>query len=1551
MTGLKAAADRHPSTALNRLKRTLLALPDTGPKGFEGLIGALLGAVSHASFRLAASGSQDGQDGRGDGPAGAISFEAKLYGSKLTKAVINNKATEILASPAPPDVWVLAATVGVTTQIIGTLSAAFTRTETSLVVLDWPDNDPLPPLALLCAIAREPLVNFLRLQLKKSSNIDQIKKDLAGLADVPGFAERAAEMRAMLSSPMLGAPLALDANRAMFRTVFSHVDRARHRFGQPLAPAASFALSPVDRPGRATLDEIFRTPPETELVVIIGDQGCGKSWSVAQAWLAQADPPLMIFLTASEAVAAQPSAPQSLIARCLVEQSGGVVTDEALRRWERRLSQWACHHATSPRLVVVIDGLNERARTDWAPWLSRLTLYLASISGRVIATSRARYFQRIEDRLSVPYRKIPIGDFSDGELDEVLARHNICATQIASRVRPSLRNPRILGIALDLLSDEQIRTAEELSIERLLFEHLRRNQSEQDTGHAPFKYTRLLGEHARLIRERIESQVAQDRLIFDSYDHKDAPHYDLPRDLLPVVEERFFEALSDDQSLYRLTDDGLVFALGIATIRELQAAERNGRPVAERLADIIEPVAALDKVTDVLFAAALLASVDRQISDSIGGALVSCHATQQNADEETYPAYCGIVRNRPGAALDALFSLDTTTRHAQHKDWLIMALRQARDDKYAWPEIAGRADQWLRLYSLNPAHGPLPGDDDAAKRAKALEDTQKKIATRLVDLSPCERALVDEKLVRDDNINSVSLSEDAFLIIAGRPLAPFAEALMCWAFARALNSCHRVPWDDYRFVVQHNWIDWFKTRDALLAAGACFARDGASRTARWALVTILRATGHAEDGDRAEALAETLIEDWQRFKGWRRIEDYCATDPCDPGSDFPENIEETAQRYAALSPTELMVNRGYTEKEHFLQDAAPGLARFSPECAVKLTRAISAELIKRPSEVVILATNWLSSTAVLLDPTTINASLKRAAELSHPMGPISGKANNDWVVSQYLLLATLPHLDGDAQTAVIRGLPEHGPPLLQLRHVFRPASPTMQEALIDHAVQSQEEHRLLTTLAFVHWSGSHLSSSVLDQIRHLTTHFKPSVRGLAMQISAKWPDRAHLANFVASGWTATKLDPREDFLERWHGSSMILAAAELGLLSPPEAIARIIPGRYDDAVRRLGKQYVGKSLATLLSNAVACALEVTLPFNPPRVSHNNEGHTDDAPLFSLEDDNEILSVEERFKRLNESGEEFLARQQRGWDRFRAFQSAITAASAELILSDIGSSALAAVAECAPSAVNAIAQQILNLKPTEFPRIVNLSLRFARILSSSDPETAVALFRASEGHEGFIRITRTSGKIPLRTWEAWHSAPSETMQRYWKERLNEAATDHDLACEVLAASYAGKQAFLEVEAERAMATEHPVAMARALMILGYCDESTVAASIIPRFAGRAGLVGKAAKAAQYAYERNVWSRVWFDRLAMSDDPVNFWRYATLLAKIVDARVGLWSSRPAAEGLLGRFAWSLDKPMRSRIEDWKKKRSDKLFGADRPNGIYLTRHPDVRFETLN
>src|SRR3546814_18520407 len=82
-------------------------------------------------------------------------------------------------------------------------------------------------------------------------------------------------------------------------------------------------------------------------------------------------------------------------------------------------------------------------------------------------------------------------------------------------------------------------------------------------------------------------------------------------------------------------------------------------------------------------------------------------------------------------------------------------------------------------------------------------------------------------------------------------------------------------------------------------------------------------------------------------------------------------------------------------------------------------------------------------------------------------------------------------------------------------------------------------------------------------------------------------------------------------------------------------------------------------------------------------------------------------------------------------------------------------------------------------------------------------------------------------IPLMTWDAWHSARSKAMEAYWRERLEAAASDHDLATEVLAACLAGHQAFLESEAEAGIASRHPVRASRAPRNLGFCTQTPLA----------------------------------------------------------------------------------------------------------------------------
>ena len=195
-----------------------------------------------------------------------------------------------------------------------------------------------------------------------------------------------------------------------------------------------------------------------------------------------------------------------------------------------------------------------------------------------------------------------------------------------------------------------------------------------------------------------------------------------------------------------------------------------------------------------------------------------------------------------------------------------------------------------------------------------------------------------------------------------------------------------------------------------------------------------------------------------------------------------------------------------------------------------------------------------------------------------------------------------------------------------------------------------------------------------------------------------------------------------------------------------------------------------------------------------------------------------------------------------------------------------------------------------------------------------------------------------------TWDIWHSKDSAAMSDLRRDRLERCNSDGALASEVLAACHAGHQPWLEAYAVDAIETGHPVATARALTILGFADESAGAAATIARFSNHGGMVGRAAEAAQFAYERNLWSRTWYQLLAHTGVRVEFWRYGTLLGKIADARMLLWTGKAEEGGLLDRFGHSLNRPIERRIEAWRKKRDGKLFGQDQPRAVYLEPAPE-------
>ena len=152
---------------------------------------------------------------------------------------------------------------------------------------------------------------------------------------------------------------------------------------------------------------------------------------------------------------------------------------------------------------------------------------------------------------------------------------------------------------------------------------------------------------------------------------------------------------------------------------------------------------------------------------------------------------------------------------------------------------------------------------------------------------------------------------------------------------------------------------------------------------------------------------------------------------------------------------------------------------------------------------------------------------------------------------------------------------------------------------------------------------------------------------------------------------------------------------------------------------------------------------------------------------------------------------------------------------------------------------------------------------------------------------------------------------------------------------------GQEYILASYVDQLLATGEPAHVARALIIVGFSDESTFAAHALSQFKETKGFVGQAYRAASAAYDRNRWSRHWYALLQSATTPLDFWRYSVLLSKIVDGRFDLWGSAGPTEGLFDTFFPTIEGEIKQRIKKWEEKRKGKLFGNDVPHLVFLIR----------
>ena len=841
-------------------------------------------------------------------------------------------------------------------------------------------------------------------------------------------------------------------------------------------------------------------------------------------------------------------------------QAGSPVNELVVSGWRRKLTRWREDSRPDlppcPRLLVVIDGVNQRPQTDWARVVDAFGNALNRIGGRLIVTARTTYYETtLQPRLMTAVRELTVPDWTANERDEILAGSGIDhgvldrIQNINTSIERALRNPRLLGIAIRLLQGRIVEHIEELSVNRLLFEHLRTRVQESRLPEPAHACARRLRNHAQEVLSRLQKGLSDDITVFDV------------EDVQTVVDGRYFVPVDGDPTRYALQDDGLVLALGFVVLDRLRTASRNERDLAAELDAAIDPIAALDQTAAVLTAALTCACIDDTQPDEIAVALLRAFAELQNPSHEDLEAFKSFARTRSLAFLEAARHLCLTGWTQPNVDWIEAALVSSKTHAEAWRNIHIAVGTWLGCYSLSPEPGVRSRRElSEGEKTKRTE----KIRNSLVSLSSAEKRLLTDMGSTDGDIGA--LYRLGFILMAGGPLVPFAKGFVQWCLANMVNQNQGWLYEEFEYVIRLNRIDWAAARAALLNEGSIFREADVSRVGTWALIVLLRATGDPDDAREAEDLT-AKISDFEPMR-WRLVEEYCSSDPCDPSASKPTNVAATAHRYAGIDATSLYTRSFRGEDELFLEMARPGVVRFEGEVGLNKFRKFAEDVPKRRGLCLKRGVFFLRPHSALL---TRELALTLATECEERFGAASDFSESErWAMSQHQLLLAFPLLTAEEQVKAMLGTTAGEDVLRSLLSVMKPLDEAVFECHLEKACQEDDARRQYFLLTFAKGSGTRISRRSRKLVASLMTSESALVRMVVFERILHLRDEKLMKMVVDDGWRAENREGRNSY-ENAYGSAILVEAALLNWISVDEALERMSSGHYGWAARRLGR--------------------------------------------------------------------------------------------------------------------------------------------------------------------------------------------------------------------------------------------------------------------------------------------------------------------------------------------------------------------------------------------
>lgn len=1286
--------------------------------------------------------------------------------------------------------------------------------------------------------------------------------------------------------------------------------------------------------------------------VLLGEEGDGKSWALA-SWigsrlcLSESQIPV-VFISATKIGSSDLIAEMG---KALESSTSTVAQPDWCKRLQFILKETS---AAGPKIVLVLDGLNERPSFDWRSAFDQIRISPFADSVAVLGSCRTGYWRdHLEREYGAAVCLWQLPPFDEQELDEALIRHNLSRNAFSDRILQLVAKPRYFDMAVRL-KDRMAAAGDDVTVDRLIYEDWR-DKEERKRGfstqisHADF-HAIISGIAANYGTRIGTTDLARELALFG--------------DQASIRSELISSGILIPKSAgkFEVAPRPLVLGFGLLLANTIEESGKTEREeVDEIIARLLGPHSDSDRLVQICAMAMFHSLLTEDYPDAGRIALFRSWIAGRNLDKADFERIYAYFPLRPNIYFQIAEELWSSKRNNHEvQDHFMVAFLQQRYFDRVREEMIAAFERWFGF--IHPCGYRGYFEREPEKHDELMAAVKSRLGQE-VELGPLD--LLGHRFEVIADINLLRLGQVAASVITHFNRLPFVRSLTTGLIAASvMDGTHT----EFSWVLRTADTE---TKDQLLREARHLISIGSPEGFR-AGYKVLSSLCNEEALEFRETIPKEFHwkNPWLELLGEGKICDSmmftwseknyleCVEQTrlasiaiasklksicCNPSNQLP--IELALKLDNALSVIDfssVRSNIGHTREDHDLREIEPALCAYRPEQYLMLAKSLTELLPLRDGQ----------------------SKMFVAFELSRHL-PVLGAEDRKIILNEWrAILPKNDREDGFCETILFYLSTFDLQPIEQLELAlerspkecyFTEHPPRVHRVGLTELAEIEdalartdidEDHPPIGLLWYLSHALSALNASLRMRIlRWFGQSEDDGTRGYCLQIICRTVDDLAAKHIISSGWRFD-FEKHGAFENEW-GSILL---CELGIELPfGELVGRIMPEHYGYAVCRRGKQPEDIEAYTQLLHTVwsciaypGAGLEQLLRHVKIKVRE-----TTNCPLehWTVDADDEQSAKLVHYTWGGQAGNVFRERIKRAFDP-KAAEDAwqmVHRQVAELYDSErqrgnhwIGTSFRFGNLKEVLRQNNQIWRQWLDpvfSGRTEGQRQLAFCQGFYEKLCEAllefEPEIGVRLFNIIYTNN-FSRITDANTGVRLLNYSLFKAPESPPVIALKRTICESCTTDNDLFEVALVAQECGQVEWLEGLIAELLESAHDYDKARGLQLLGFMDGESAGARIQEWISchGRSWLMDVARNALKNN-KRNEWAKVWFGRFEQMESRLEAWAFFRLLLQCVDRRYWVW------ERSMDGPSWKVDAltsnygAIRNATKENEKKLKDKFL----------------------